>query len=62
MWIELLYSVFHRILDLKTGVYFYTAPFSLKLPIIDTFRPVAKIIIVVLIIVLIKDPGFYSFF
>ena len=21
------YSVFHRILDLKTGVYFYTAPF-----------------------------------
>ena len=25
------YSVFHRILDLKTGVYFYTAPFFLRL-------------------------------
>gem|GEM_PF-2504480 len=24
------YSVFHRILDLKTGVYFYTAPFFLR--------------------------------
>jgi len=27
MPIEFTYLVFHRILDLKTGVYFYTAPF-----------------------------------
>ena len=50
MRIEFTYSVFHRILDLKTGVYFYTAPFFFTITFLyDMYKPLPFLLLKLLL-------------